>query len=190
MDVDLDSYIKDKGIGFVRGGRGRPTGNSRRRGRISSSGMISKQPLSQPTLDLSSGATLHVSNLDFGVSNQDVGELFGEFGPMKRFALHFDQTGRSLGTAEVHYVNSQSAMRALSRYNGVPLDGRPMKLEISGNLQKHDWGGRISMHGGRFRDRDSNLTGGRERGRGGNRRLSPPSKEVLDAELETLVKLE
>ncbi|XP_063711535.1 THO complex subunit 4-like [Symsagittifera roscoffensis] len=219
MDTDLDSYIKDKGIKYPgrggRGGRGRG-GNQGRGGNFGgnrgsgnfggrqSGGMIMKR--TQPSL--SAGSSLHISNLDFGVSNQDIGELFGEFGDIRRFAVHFDQSGRSIGTAEVHYLNPSSAMRAMRKYNGVPLDGRPMRIEISGTVGQSMGGGGFANRmpsGGRGGFRSGNdgrgFGGGRgsggggfrgtrgaARGRGGSRRPPPPSKEDLDAELETLTK--
>lgn len=74
---------------------------------------------------------LYISNLDFGVSNQDIKELFSEFGPIVRYGVNHSAIGRSVGTAEVIFQNKISAVKAVQKYNGVTLDGRAMQLEMS-----------------------------------------------------------
>ncbi|ESQ47293.1 hypothetical protein EUTSA_v10027861mg [Eutrema salsugineum] len=75
---------------------------------------------------------LHITNLDHGVTNEDIRELFSEIGELKRYAIHFDRNGRPSGTAEVVYPRRSDAFQALKKYNNVLLDGRPMRLEILG----------------------------------------------------------
>lgn len=142
---------------------------------------------------------VHIANLDFQVSERDLKELFGEFGDLKKADLHYDKSGKSLGTGELCYGSRGAAVKALRQYNGVPLDGRPMKLEILGEDKKSEpvakrLGARRSFSESPTKRRGG-FGGGAPRGArrggrgggaaGGKREKKPePTAEDLDKELD------
>lgn len=211
------------------------TGPMRRGGRGGRSGLRSSGPYNRPKnipdkwehdmydgagkrggaakTGLSTGSHLQISNLDFGVTEADVKELFAEFGKLKKAIINYDSSGRSHGTADVVFERREDAAKAFSTYNGVPLDGRPMKIEhvtpqvaaparreatsrlgnrFNNNTRGNNSGNRRQSGGARGNSRGGTSNRGSTRGRGnsrgrGNKRGPPPSKEDLDKELDSYI---
>ncbi|KAF7049500.1 hypothetical protein CFC21_058024 [Triticum aestivum] len=145
---------------------------------------------------IETGTKLLITNLDFGVSTEDLKELFSELGDVKRCLIHYDRSGRSKGTAEVIFARRGDAVAALRKYNNVQLDGKPMKIEILGTNTPTAPAALPTNNGTYARNvaKRSRARGGRGRrgggggsgsgGRRGKERSQPRSAEELDAELE------
>ncbi|XP_076912006.1 THO complex subunit 4D-like [Bidens hawaiensis] len=112
------------------------------------------------------GAKLYVSNLDIGVTNEDIRELFSEIGELKRYAIHYDKSGRPSGTAEVMFARRSDAFQAFKRYHNVQLDGKPMKIEMVGSKSDVHLSPRVNVVGGVNWQRTVGMMPGAVRGRG------------------------
>ncbi|KAH9492817.1 polymerase delta-interacting protein 3 [Bulinus truncatus] len=71
------------------------------------------------------GFRVMVTNLFSSVTQDDIIELFGAVGPLKKAKL------LKAGFAEVVYVNKQDAVSAVEKYHSRELDGQPMYVKMT-----------------------------------------------------------
>ncbi|KAF1325802.1 Tho complex subunit 4-like, partial [Globisporangium splendens] len=153
----------------------------------------------------SPGTKILVKNLKFDILEDDVRELFGTVGEVKKAEIVYDRSGRSKGIARVWFARRSDAEKALKQYDGRTLDGQPMQLSLDddANVRKGLFGTALRndkdvkfkvSFGGGSGDKDNQQKGrggrGRGRGRDGQSRGNGPSKsaEDLDNEMDTYMK--
>lgn len=72
-------------------------------------------------------------NLDVGIVDYDIVNLFGKFGQLQSSEVHYDTSGRCKGTAEVIFRTRSDAMKAMDYYNEKLFSGRPIGIQICFN---------------------------------------------------------
>ncbi|XP_076459276.1 uncharacterized protein LOC143292662 [Babylonia areolata] len=78
-----------------------------------------------PLLSPLQGYRILVSNLHSTVTQDDIIELFGVLGPLKRANL------LTKGQAEVAFIHKEHAVQALKTYHNRELDGQPMFVKLA-----------------------------------------------------------
>ncbi|KAI5819453.1 putative mRNA export protein mlo3 [Pyronema omphalodes] len=88
-------------------------------------------PKAAPTGPSSKSTKIIVSNLPKDVSEHMIKEYFQSVvGPIKRAILTYGPDGKSRGVATIEFQKASDATIAASKYNGVDVDNRPMKVEL------------------------------------------------------------
>ena len=74
-------------------------------------------------------AKLFVGNLDPKTTRAELEALFGQEGPLREVFLPLDRvSGEPRGFAFVEYESEEVATRAIERFNGHELGGRPLRV--------------------------------------------------------------
>lgn len=90
-------------------------------------------PQSHGNLSLETGTKILISNLDYGVTADDLKDLFQQVGDVKKTSIHYDRSGRSEGSGDVIFARKGDAEEAIKKYNGVELDKKPMRITLVGS---------------------------------------------------------
>jgi len=127
--------------------------------------------------------------------------LAQEYGKVKSVELQTKANGKSKGLAHVVYVRKVDAQKAIDTLNGVPLDGRPLKIAMFTPEAPSATAASIAVRVGGTRSvvikptpaatrpiSGKGRAGGKGRGKGrggrGGRGGTPPKAEDLDADLD------
>ena len=109
---------------------------------------------------------LYVGNLSFGTTNEDLTQLFSQFGEVASASVVTDrETGRSRGFGFVEMSSDDEATAAVAALNGQQHDGRT--LTVNEARPKEDRGGGGGGYGGGRGGGGGGYGGGRGGGGGG-----------------------
>ncbi|MDE0349817.1 MAG: RNA-binding protein [Gammaproteobacteria bacterium] len=68
---------------------------------------------------------IYIGNMPYGITSEDLSELFGEYGHVQDATVIMDrETGRSKGFGFVEMPNNGEADRAIKELNSTQLQGR------------------------------------------------------------------
>ena len=75
------------------------------------------------------GKKLYVGNLPYGITDEDLTELFSKSGNVESAKVVTDrETGRSKGFGFVEMVTDGEAEDAINKFNGQDFNGRPLTV--------------------------------------------------------------
>lgn len=120
-------------------------------------------------------AKIYVGNLSFNSTEQDLEDMFGEFGTVESVKVIEDrETGRSRGFAFVEMSSDEEAQSAIAGLNGREIDGRSLTINEAKPQEERGGGGRggrggYGGGGGRGGSGGGNRGGGGGYGGGGSR---------------------
>jgi cold-inducible RNA-binding protein len=98
---------------------------------------------------------LYVGNISFNTSEEDLVQIFGEFGQVARATIVTDrETGRSRGFAFVEMSSDAEAQAAISSLDGQNVGGRTIQVNVARPREDRGPGGGGGGGRGPRRDND------------------------------------
>jgi len=91
-----------------------------------------RRPKRKPAATHQGDQSIHISNLPWGTTDEDVEIMFSRYGEVRQAVVMIDNRGRSKGYALVDMPKS-AASRAVHALNGSTVEGRPAKVRFSTN---------------------------------------------------------
>ncbi len=93
--------------------------------------------------------SIYVGNLSYDVTQEDLGEVFGEYGTVKRVQLPTDrETGRVRGFGFVEMSSEAEEEAAIKALDGAEWMGRDLKVNKAKPKEDRGGGGGGSRGGG------------------------------------------
>jgi cold-inducible RNA-binding protein len=84
---------------------------------------------------------IYVGNLPFSTTNESLSALFAQFGKVDSSKIITDrETGQSKGFGFIEMSNSDEALSAISKLNGIDHEGRNLTVNEARPMQKRDSG--------------------------------------------------
>lgn len=88
------------------------------------------------------GKKLYVGNLPFSATDSQLTDLFSQAGNVDSVRIVTErETGRSRGFGFVEMSNEDEALSAIEKFNGQPMDGRPLTVNEARPQEPRSSGG-------------------------------------------------
>jgi RNA recognition motif-containing protein len=95
--------------------------------------------------------SIYVGNLSYQISEEDLTEVFGEYGTVSRVYIPTDRdTGRKRGFAFVELSSETEEAEAISKLDGAEWMGRELKVNQAREREPRGRGGGGSRNSNRF----------------------------------------
>lgn len=105
------------------------------------------------------GCKLYVGNLPYSVRDEDLGQVFNQFGAVASAKVMMERdTGRSKGFGFVELSSEAEAQAAIQAMNGQPLGGRSLVVNVARPIEPRP--PRFNNGGGYGAPRSSNFESG------------------------------